>query len=487
LNNISYRCPYCLKDIFLNDEFVICPQCGRYYHKECWYINGGCSIYDCCYQIEKSFEDQTLTPDKLLIDVEYLYNIRCFDDAYLQCSRIINLFPNYIPAKALFNKICLTLTTKNELQKKGEDALLKRDFILAKQIYQELLNYVKDEEKESLEIKISYIDNSLKEAQHRRKRITLLQILILLLVVATVVFLYIHLVVNADIREFNRITSNNPETPQMIESQIIELQQFLKKYPESKILTNVIEKIAQLSDEYIKLIYISDWKKAVRYLNYIDSSKYSGTYNQDYNLLLGIGNNIVNKLIDSARELDKKGYFSHSRSTLEYAKEFPISLKGMELQAKIIDSGVDILNKKISIGSKINEIRKEIVEKKKQLETIKAELGPVEKKSFMIKSKIRNNIYIVEDLSNETYCLLKTESRLLNNEVIDIICQKLNDIDVKLSEKEFSYPKYREVVIKNSDIYNTEALLMERNSLEQRLNYLETVEKRLDSILTITF
>ncbi|MGB9697053.1 MAG: RING finger protein [Ignavibacteria bacterium] len=486
MNNISYRCPYCLTDILLTDEFVICPQCNRYYHKECWDINNGCSIYDCRYQVEKSSESLTLNPEKLLIEVEYLYNVRCFDDAYIQCLRIIALFPNYIPAKALFNKVCFALSTKSDLLKKGEEALLRKDYLSAKKIYTELLNYIEDAERESLEVKIGYINHSIKGSEHRKKRIKLIQLLIFLVIVASLIFLYIHLIVNADKREFYRIIANTPETPQMIEAQIIELGQFLRKYPESTISTEAVEKIAQLSDEYIKLIYFSDWKKAIRYLNYIDSSKYKGTYKQDYNLLLSVGKNIVSNLIDSARELDRIGYFSHSRATLEQAKELSTSLKGMELLTVIIEEGLGILSRKISAGNKLNEVRKEIVEKKKQLDAIKAELGTVEKKTFMIKSKVRKNLYIAEDLSVESFCLLITESQLLTNEVIDIICEREKNIDMQLSEKERSLPKYREVIIKNSDI-NSDALLMERSSLEQRLNYLEKVGKKLDSILTKTF
>lgn len=486
MNNTSYRCLYCLKDILLTDEFVICPQCGRHYHKECWDSNGGCSIYDCHYRIEKSSEGVTLNPEKLLIEVEYLYNVRCFDDAYIQCMKIIALFPDYLPAKALFNKICFALSVKNDLLKKGEEALLKQDFLSAEKIYTELLNYVKNEERENIETKIFYIHHSLKDAEHRRKRVKLIGLLIFFTIVALIVFLYFHLIVNADKREFHKITASMPETPQMIETQIIELRQFLEKYPESSVSTSALEKITQLSDELIKLIYLSDWKKAVKYLMYIDSAKYNGTYQQNYNLLLSLGKSIVNKLIDSARNLDKKTYYSHSKAMLEDAKEISTSLNGMEQLTVIIEKGIEILNRKISAGNKLNEVKKEIVEKKKQLDAITAEFGAVERKTFMIKSKMKRNLYIVEDLSMETFCLLMTESQLLNGEVIDIICRKEKNMNVQLSERERTFPAYREVIIKNPNI-NSDELLIEKSSLEQRLDYLEKIGKKLDSILTRTF
>lgn len=487
MNNTSYRCPYCLKDVFLTDEFVVCPQCGRHYHKECWNSNNGCSIYDCRYQIGRSLEILTLNPENLLVEVEYLYNVKCFEEAYVQCSKVIALFPDYISAKALFNKICFTLSLKNDLLKKAEEALLRKDYLSAKKIYVELINYVKDTERENLELKINYFNRSIKDIEHHKRRVRILQLLIFFVISASLVFLYVHLIVNADRREFQRIIANMPEAPQMIETQITELEQFLRRYPESSISVEAIEKIAQLSDEYIKLIYLSDWKKAVKYLGYIDSSKYSGTYKQDYNLLLNVGKNIVNKLIDSARALNKIEYFSHSKLLLENAREISVLLKGMEQLTEIIEEGIGILNKKISVRNKLNEVRKEIVEKKKQLDAIKAELGTVEKKTFIIKSKVRKNLYLAEDLSMGTICLLITESLFLNNEVIDVICQREKNIDVQLSEKEKAFPKYKEVMIRNSHLINNEVLLLERSSLEQRLNYLENVSKKLDSILTRTF
>lgn len=487
MSNISYKCPYCLKDIFLTEEFVVCPRCGRHHHKKCWDINNGCSVYDCRYQIEKPSADLILNPEKLLVEVEYLYNIKCFEDAYIQCLKIIDLFPDYISAKILFNRICFVLSIKNNLLKRGEEALLKKDYLAAKKFYVDLLDYVKDSEKESLEQKINYIDYAVKDIERRKKQIRIFQLLVFGIIFISLVFLYVHLIIDADKREFYRITANIPETPQMIEAQIIDLEQFLRKYPESTVSKDAIEKIAQLSDEYIKLIYHSDWKKAVKYLTRIDSLKYSGTYQQDYNLLLTSGKNIVNKLIDSARQLNNKTYYSHSRALLEQAREISVSLNGMESLTEIVEKGIGILNRKISTGNKLNEVRKEIVEKKKQLETIKSELGSVEKKTFMVKSKRKKNLYLVEDLPMGTLCLLYTESQLIDNEVVDIICQKEKGRDIQLSGKDNFLPRYREFAVRNSEIVDGETLLLERASIEQRLNYLREMEKKLDSILTKTF
>lgn len=45
--NVGRECPYCKKIIQVDENIVVCSNCGIAHHLECWNENRGCTTYDC--------------------------------------------------------------------------------------------------------------------------------------------------------------------------------------------------------------------------------------------------------------------------------------------------------------------------------------------------------------------------------------------------------------------------------------------------------
>ncbi|GHU64755.1 hypothetical protein AGMMS49983_11180 [Clostridia bacterium] len=44
---IEKICPYCMTEIKVDEEVVLCSQCDMPHHRECWTENGGCTTFGC--------------------------------------------------------------------------------------------------------------------------------------------------------------------------------------------------------------------------------------------------------------------------------------------------------------------------------------------------------------------------------------------------------------------------------------------------------
>lgn len=55
-----YVCEQCKNDIEHLEEMIACPNCGKYYHKECWVKSGNCVLCEKSTKIESTKEAENL-------------------------------------------------------------------------------------------------------------------------------------------------------------------------------------------------------------------------------------------------------------------------------------------------------------------------------------------------------------------------------------------------------------------------------------------
>jgi len=61
-------CPYCQTNININDQIIVCSECGIPHHKECWSESGGCTTYGCRLSpavigVSGNFQPFDMSPD----------------------------------------------------------------------------------------------------------------------------------------------------------------------------------------------------------------------------------------------------------------------------------------------------------------------------------------------------------------------------------------------------------------------------------------
>ena len=156
--NTKFVCQYCHSNIKGKDEMLSCPKCSAVYHIECWYENEGCGVYGCTYKVSSpKIKSDEISIQELLVNAEYLINVRHFVEALNECSRILSVDKTNTEAKKIYNKTVTLINTKTRLIENGDIAFQSNDLKTAEIYYKEAFKYTDESETDLINAKLQII------------------------------------------------------------------------------------------------------------------------------------------------------------------------------------------------------------------------------------------------------------------------------------------------------------------------------------------
>jgi hypothetical protein len=484
-------CQFCQSKIKNKEDFITCPLCLSFYHIECWYENKGCAVYGCNYKLQESeTEPRVFNVDNILVNVEFLINKKQYAEAINECNRILNVYPDEIRAKRLYNNAITSLNVKLKILSDAEDAFEKKDFKLAETFYKNSLYYINESEQHIINGKLQIIRDAIPAFQRKiffkKATITFITFLIFM-IFAFLLYYFIYL---EEDREYYAIEKDdNTEDIHIAENQIFRYEHFIRKYENGKFNAKALEKINILSASLISKLYKDNWKTAIKYLAKIDENTNPKLHSDLFNMIYSTAESEYGKLKSSAKRFNSQRKFVEAKNETEKALSIINYFPGTEIDKDkfYLNSNLNLLNRKISYLIKIKDIEKELNEKTDELNKNKeVEIGSIVKVNAIVIEVKSPTYYIAKNLFDNNLIALKT-NEILNykkGDVVTLECKKSGKISIN-DEKmgEIYLTLYKSVSFSKDNSY---ASSYDVESLIQRLEYLKTQKNRIDSLLNIS-
>jgi len=484
-------CQFCQSKIKSGEDFISCPSCTSSYHVECWYENNGCAVYGCNARIcQDENLPKTFNPGNLLVNAEYFINKRQYSEAINECNRVLSIYPDEIEAKKLYNKAVTSLNVRLKILADAEDAFNRKDFESAEVYYRNALIYIPESEHSSVNNKLRAIQDALpalrRKSFYRKSLVTVLTVLIFL----SVAFLFYYFIFLEENREFYAIErDDNTEDVLSMENQIFRYEHFARKYDNGKFKTKAYEKIASFASSLVKMMYVDDWRTALKYLNKIDENSNPKLYSDLFNLLYGTAEKEFTKCKNNARQYNTLKKFSEAKSETEKAINILNYFPGSEIDRDKIrlSSNLNLLNKKISYLVKYKDIEKELKEKLEELKKSRdTETGNLVKINAIIVEEKNPTYFIAKNIFDNNMIAIKTNdiSYYKKGDVVILECRRSGKINIGDDKTgELNIPLYR---FGNSQKDNNISGSYNLESLVQRLDYLREQKSKIDSLLSLS-
>ena len=493
-SNISSlkECHYCQSKIKFSEDFIICPSCSAFYHKECWYENEGCAVYGCNYRIKTENENYTkaFSSKELLIESEYLINRKKYPDAINKCIAVLNVEPDNLDAKLIYNRIVSLINIKLQLLEQADVAFLNKDFKTAEEYYKNSVKYLDDEEFAAVNSKLQVIKESIPKLRRKKKINNFITILIFAIILLTTgYFLYYYYFLQEE-RDFAVIEkSENTSDVDAMENEISKYERYVKKYSNGKFIDKAQDKIFYLSSTIIRKIYREDWKMAFTYLKKIDENSNPKTYNDLYKMIYEKAESEFKTFYSKAKKLDTQKKFIESKDELNKALNIADYFPESELskEKSTLNISVNLINKKISYEKKINDIEKEINLKKEELRKIETndKSSIIQINAEIIEEK-SPTLYIAKDNKENKFIAIRVNSgKYYEGQQVYFDCLDKGMITLyDNNQNEILLPLYK-VYEKNfgNELFSSNNY--EKESILQRLSYLNEQKVRIDSILNL--
>jgi hypothetical protein len=484
-------CQFCQSRIKSKEDFITCPSCLSVYHTECWYENKGCAVYGCGYKLQDAEQDNRIfNIENILINAEYFVNKKMYSEAINECNRILNVQPDEIEAKKLFNKATVLLNIRLKILKDAEKAFEDKDFESAEIYYKNLLSYTDESGHNTVNAKLEVIKEAipaLKRKTFYKKTISYSLVAVIFMALAFLAYFYIYL---EEDREYYAIErEDNSEDVFAIENQILRYEQFIRKYENGKFHFKAFEKINLLSANLIQKIYRDDWKTALKYLNKIDENSNPKLHGDLMKLLYYAAETEYLKFKSSAKKLNTQKKYIEAKNDTEKALNIVNYFPGsdMEKEKLNLSSNLNLLSKKISYLMKYKDIEKELGEKTEELKKIQeSETGGLVKINAIIVEEKSPTYFIAKNIFDNNLIALKTSDAAYykKGDVVILECKKSGKISInddKSGEKTIPLYKFGNY---SKDYGNSSSYDME--SLVQRLDFLRTQKNKIDSLLSIS-
>jgi hypothetical protein len=485
-------CQYCQSKIKSSEDFISCPLCFSSYHKECWYENEGCAVYGCNYKINpENYDDiKTFSIKDLLIECEFLINKKKLSEAINICNSILNVEPENIDAKILYNRIITFINIKLQLLEQADTAFINKDYKSAEIYYKDSLNYLDDNECAVVNSKLAVIYESIPRLI-RKKRINnlILTLILVAILLLTGYFVYYHYFLKEE-RELAEIEKNeNISDIKNIENQISHYERFISRYTEGKNYERAKENIFQLSELLIINIIQNDWKSALTYLKKIDVETHPKTYNDLYKLIYDRAFQDLNFLYSRAKKLDSQKKYEDAKEELDKALTLTEYFQNSEFKTEKLNlnNSLNIINKKINYVRKINDIEKEINFKKEELKkfNLSNEPNAININAEIVEEK-SSTLFVAKNLENNKLIAIRVKSgKYFRGQHIYVNCRSNGTITIYTdNQSELTLPLFIPIenIAENGPSFINKS---DKESIIQRLTYLSEQRVKLDSILNI--
>ncbi|MCX6165512.1 MAG: hypothetical protein NTU73_11750 [Ignavibacteriae bacterium] len=484
-------CQFCQSKIKSKEDFITCPSCLSVYHIECWYENKGCAVYGCDYKLQNQENEQKIfSIENILVNAEYFINKKLFAEAINECNRILNVDPSDIEAKKLYNKAITSMNVKSKILEDAEKAFDSKDFKSAEIYYKNSFGYLNEYERDVVNAKLQVIKQAIPTLQRKALYKRIATYSLTFLVFLSIIFITYYYIYLEEDREYYAIEKeDNIEDIHVTENQIFRYEHFLRKYENGKFRFKAMEKINLLSASLIQKIYKDDWKTALKYLNKIDENSNPKLHSDLFNSLYSVAESDYFKFKSNAKRFNSQKKFIEAKNETERALNIANYFPGTDIERDkiILNSNLNLLNRKISYLAKYKDIEKELNEKTEELKkNQEIESGGIVKVNAIITDEKSPNYYIAKNIFDNNVIAIKTTELTYykKGDVVVFECRKsgkVNIIDDKLGE--ISVPLYKFVNLPKENNYSASYYI---ESLVQRLEYLKSQKSKIDSLFSLS-
>lgn len=412
-------CQHCLIGIDDENNRYFCKSCGMAYHINCWEKGNGCAVISCSQKniLLNPLFQSSVPVRELLIHIEYLFNVRKFNDAINECNRILNVEKNNIEAKVFYNRAISMMNVKMKIFESAEESYKKKEFKAAAMFYSDYVKYCDEDESEFILSKIKYLNELLPAIKRNRFILNSIYTFIFVLIILSAGFLAYRFIYLKEDTDFSEIEAyDDLSNIKTLEIQISKYEKFLMKYPDGKLKESAVDKIRKLSAQIALSICNDDWRSSLIYLRKIDSKENPLTYKDIYNKILLCAKKEFHFLKTEAKGMNEDRRYNEAKDKIEKSlallDNFPSNEFEKERQA-MFDSK-NLINKKLGLVIRVKDIEREIVNKTEELKKMEPELdlknmlqitGKVMKKTleyYVIKSFEDKKLYAIKN-SNSKY------------------------------------------------------------------------------------
>jgi len=481
-------CQHCLNEIIDESERYFCKICGMTYHIRCWEKGNGCAVLSCSQKniLLNPLFQSSVPVRELLIHIEYLFNVRKFNEAINECNRILNVDKNNLEAKVFYNRAISTMHIKMKIYESAEESFKKKEFKAASMFYTDYLKYCDDEESEFINSKIKYLSELLPAIKRNRYILNSIYTFIVILIVLSAGFLAYRFIYLKENTEFAEIESyDDMSNLKTLESQISKYEKFLIKYPDGKLKESAIDKIRKFSAQIATSICNDDWRTSLIYLKKIDSKDNPLTYKDIYGKILNSAMKEFKMLKDQAKEMDEKKKFSDAKDKIEKSLALldNFTSNEFEKERQAMYDSKNLMNKKIGLIIRIKDIEKEIYNKTEELKKIEPELDVNNMVQIIGKVLKKSEEYIIiksfEDM--KLYAIKNSNSNYEIGE--EVIISGLKKGKTNLSDDAGNLMLLPVIYDYSSNRYQTGN--ENKDNIIQRLNLLKGQKEKIDSLLKI--
>lgn len=484
-------CEYCQTNIKSSSEIVVCPKCQTPYHPDCWLENNGCAVYGCGYKSSDDAENFDSNKTDAIVEIEFLINEKKFVEAIDECKSLLRIDKRNIPVKKLYNKAVSNINAKTKLIEEGDNFFDSGDYDNAKVFYNRAMRYCNEYDSGIIQSKLDIINYNL-PIQTRRKKIgNFLTAFILIIILFLGVASYYYFVVMEQERDFAKIElDDNIYDRLQTEIQITRYENFRQRNTDSKWSDKADEKINFMSAFLANQIYKDDWRTAKKYLLKINKELALNSYNEIEKRIYSEAMLELKEKISNAQNFNQRKNFTEAKYSIENALEILNQFANDTLRDKRqkLLSDLDLIKEKISLQVKYRNVAEEIEEKRKdianfsQSRTGLSQQGKTTIITGTVTGNLGNGIVSVKSLSGNEIALRTGGYRFSQGELITLESIRSGRWKVYKDGIEESIPMYEALVPDRLD-RSSSLTDYERLALEQRLAYLISEKRKLDSLM----
>jgi len=244
-----------------------------------------------------------------------------------------------------------------------------------------------------------------------------------------------------------------------------------------------------LSSTLIQKIYKDDWKTALKYLNKIDENSNPKLYSDLFKSLYSVAESEYIKYKSGAKRFNSQKKFVEAKNETEKALSIVGYFPGTDIERDkgILNTNLNLLNRKISYLAKYKDIEKELNEKTEELKkNQEIETGGIVKINAIITDEKSPNYYIAKNIFDNNIIAIKTTDLTYykKGDVVILECRKSGKINIKDDKLgDLSVPLYK---FGNLPKENNYSASYDIESLVQRLEYLKSQKSKIDSLLSLS-
>lgn len=477
-------CTFCQTSIKSEIETFYCPSCNSPYHRDCWMENKGCAVYG-CGEKDHSGEDYSSLRESI-INIEYLINRNQYAEAIYEAKQCLKIDRRNAELKNLYNKAVALINNKINLMTSADDAFGKKDYKAAEIYYKNVLSYTDEIETNFVNTRLEIAKEKIPDQKRRRIYQNILIIILILAILSALGYLGYYTFILKEDRDFAELVkSDNAGDLASMEKMISKYESFLRTYSNGKKKQQVIGRMNAYSYKIASTYYKDDWRLALKHFNrianVIDSADAKTTFNNIYN----VAYNDYKQKLANARKLNSVYKYGEALNELQNAKLIISSFpkESISKESALLESNINLLNKKISSIVKFNDLEREIRDQNKQLNNISSSgTRDAILITLKVERSVKPGLYVGKDInSGMTIAVDSHLKKFREGEVLNIDCVPEGKVQIKDEDnKEMSLPLYSRLEADASDILISTD---ERSAIIERMDNLKSQKTKLDTLL----